>query len=231
LTASPNDTISSVSTQSEIGKEIVSNTYHTKDHWMAVSMHNDQKLWKCDYCQLKTYSINISRIHLKEHTLSCSFSSICKTHGDVFKQITKEEMDKSIVDLVVRTGISFSIFDNPLFYKMTRNLHYVINSYKVPHSTTISRHLTSDMFNKRFEFIRNILAKTFGQISLTCDGWHSTVHKCQTAEKILLVIKDTLEKYSIENKIFALIIDNTTTNKAVTRLFQNKLPNKELISI
>ncbi|CAG8794023.1 2896_t:CDS:2, partial [Cetraspora pellucida] len=215
-TASPNDIIPSISTQSEIGKEIVGNTYHTKDHWMA------------------TYSINISRTYLKEHTLSCSSSPICKTHGDVFKQITKEEIDKSIVDLVVRIGISFSILDNPLFHKITRNLHYVINSYK------------------------NILAKTSGWISLTCDRWHSTVHKChyivitgswisddwkivniilnfqksgQTAEEILSVIKDTLEKYSIENKIFTLTMNNTTTNKAVTWLFQNKLPNKELISI
>ncbi|CAG8625778.1 6882_t:CDS:2 [Dentiscutata heterogama] len=227
--ASPDNTIASTSTHSDTEAEIVSNTYRTKDHWVPSTKNEGQKVWRCFHCKEKTFSINTSRLHLKTHTLSCSYSPL--SEGEIFQQITKVEMDKSIIDLVVRTGISFSILDNPLFHKMARNLRYVINSYKVPHSTTISRHLIGD---------------------------HSTVHKCyynvvtgswisddwkivnvvlsfkksgQIAVDILSVIEGTLEEYFIKNKIFALTMDNTTTNKAVSRLLQNKLPNKELISI
>ena len=37
---------------------------------------------------------------------------------------------------------------------------------------------------------------------------------------------NTLEKYNIKNKVFALTMDNTTTNKTVTKLLQ-----KELLSV
>ncbi|CAG8623419.1 5961_t:CDS:2 [Cetraspora pellucida] len=257
-TLSPNDAVSSISTPTGTGTEIVCNTYCTKDHWKAVEEENKPKAWKCLYCNNKTFSIKTSRSHLKEHTLKCPQSPISEFRSDEFRQVTKEEMDKSIVDLVIRTGMSFSILDNPLFHQVARNLCYVTNSYKIPHSTTISRHLTGNIFDLRFEFIKNILATSPRRISLTCDGWHSTVHKChyivvtgswisddwrvvniilsfqksgQTAEDILSTIKTTLEAYSIKEKIFALTMDNTTTNKAVSRLLKNQLPNQELISI
>ncbi|CAG8704196.1 19213_t:CDS:2, partial [Cetraspora pellucida] len=53
----------------------------------------------------------------------------------------------------------------------------------------------------------------------------------QTAEEIVLAIMNTLEKYYIKDKVFALIMNNTTTNKAINRLLQNKLQNTELITI
>ena len=42
---------------------------------------------------------------------------------------------------------------------------------------------------------------------------------------------NTLEKYNIKNKVFALTIDNTTTNKAVTYLLQKKLSSVNIIFI
>ncbi|CAG8806554.1 12595_t:CDS:2, partial [Cetraspora pellucida] len=38
-------------------------------------------------------------------------------------------------------------------------------------------------------------------------------------------------KYSIKKKIFMLTMDNTTTNKVVSQLLQNRLQNRDLISI
>ncbi|CAG8806757.1 12891_t:CDS:2, partial [Cetraspora pellucida] len=181
-----------------------------------------------------------------------------KTQIDVFRQVTKEEIDKSIIDLVVSTGISFSILDNLLFRQVARNLRYVTNSYKILHSMTILRHLTGNIFNSRLEFVKNLLAKSPRRISLTCDRWHSNIHRChyivvtgswisedwrvvniilsfqksgQTAEDILSTIITTLEAYNIKEKIFTLTMNNTTTNKAVGQLLKNKLQNQELISI
>lgn len=256
--ASPMDSASNVSTPSAIGSEIVvSNKYRTKDHWVIIDSEN-QQTWICLHCREKKYSKNTSRSHLKEHTLKCPNSPLYEAQSGAFQQLSKEDMDKSIVDFVVGTGISFNTFDNPLFHKMVRNLRFVTSSYKVPHSTTISRYLSGNVFDLRFNFIKDILAKFSGQISLTCDGWHSTVHKChyvvvtgswvsddwkivniiltfrrsgQTAEDILSVIMNTLEEYGIKNKIFALTMDNTTTNKAVSRLLQNELQNTGFISI
>ncbi|CAG8781405.1 8515_t:CDS:2 [Cetraspora pellucida] len=53
----------------------------------------------------------------------------------------------------------------------------------------------------------------------------------QTVKEITSVIMSTLKNYSIENKILALTMNNTATNKAVSRLLQNELSDKELISI
>ncbi|CAG8601308.1 22825_t:CDS:2 [Cetraspora pellucida] len=53
----------------------------------------------------------------------------------------------------------------------------------------------------------------------------------QTAEEIVLAIMNTLEKYYIKDKVFALTMDNTTTNKAINQLLQNKLQNTKLITI
>ncbi|CAG8443835.1 10665_t:CDS:2 [Dentiscutata heterogama] len=210
------------------------------------------------HCQKKTYAIKTSRTHLKKHTLSCFNSPLNETRTEELKPTTKEDVDNSIMDMVIATGASFNILNNPSFRKMVRNLRYVTPSYKIPHSTTISRHITGNIFDLRLKFIKDVLAKTSGQISLTCDGWHSTVHKChytvitgswisddwkivnivlsfqksgQTAKEITSEIMNTLKNYSIEKKIFALTMDNTTTNKAVNRLLQNELPDTELISI
>ncbi|CAG8601126.1 5192_t:CDS:1, partial [Scutellospora calospora] len=87
-------------------------------------------------------------------------------------------MKTSIIDLVVGTGISFNVLDSSLFHSMARKLHSVTNSYKILHSTTVLRHLSGNIFSLKFEFIKNILAKAPGRISLICDGWYSTVHKC-----------------------------------------------------
>ncbi|GET61397.1 hypothetical protein GLOIN_2v1785890 [Rhizophagus irregularis DAOM 181602=DAOM 197198] len=42
---------------------------------------------------------------------------------------------------------------------------------------------------------------------------------------------NTLNNYDIKNKLFALTMDNTTTNKAVTQLLQRELPNVNIIFI
>ncbi|CAG8767494.1 26174_t:CDS:2 [Dentiscutata erythropus] len=102
--------ISGVSTPSEVGSEVVD----------------------------KKFSIKTSRSYLKTHTLKCPNSLLNETQSNVFKQITKGEIDKSIVDFVVRTGISFSILDNLLFYQIAQNLCHVTKLYKIPYSTTIS---------------------------------------------------------------------------------------------
>ncbi|CAG8630234.1 12647_t:CDS:1 [Cetraspora pellucida] len=233
LTESPNDFVSSNSTQNNINNtnsEVVSSSYSTKDHWEIV-LHNNQRVWQCLHCKTKVYSINTSRTHFKNHTLTCPSTLASLIQDKTFKQITKEDVDNLIVDLVIGTGMSFNILNNPLFHNMARKLYFVTSTYKVPHPTTVSRHLTGNIFNKRFEFIKNILNKCLGKISITCDGWHSTVHKChyvvitgswisdewqivnivlsfqksgQTAKEIISTILNTLENYSIKNKIFAL---------------------------
>ena len=141
---------------------------------------------------------------------------------------------------------------------MVEKLQFVTNSYKVPHPTTISRYLSGDIYEIRYKFIKYTLEKALGRVSLTCDGWHSTVHRChytvvtgswisedwkmvniilsfqksgQTAKDINSVIMNTLEEYNIKNKIFALTMDNTTTNKAVTRLLQKELHDIDIIFI
>ena len=111
---------------------------------------------------------------------------------------------------------------------------FLLNSYKIPHSTTISCHLSGDIYETRLTFIKEILAKMPGRISLTCDGWHSTVYRChytvitgswisedwkmvniilsfqnsgQTAKDINSVLINILEEYNIKNKIFALTME------------------------
>ncbi|CAG8507311.1 3129_t:CDS:2, partial [Scutellospora calospora] len=199
LIESPNNIISSISIPNEIGTEVVGNTYRTKDHWIT-TMYNNQNVWQCLHCQTKKYSINTSRTHLKEHTIKCPNSPLMDTQNDAFQQIIKEEIDKLIVDLIVRTGMSFNVLENPLFHKMARNLQYVKKSYKVPHPTTISRYIRS-WVSDNWKIVNIILS--FQQSG-------------QTANEILSVIKNTLDEYSIKEKIFALTMDNTTTNKAVT---------------
>ncbi|CAG8661612.1 17113_t:CDS:2 [Dentiscutata erythropus] len=109
------------------------------------------------------------------------------------------------------------------------------------HLTTVSQHLSGNIFDKRLEFVKEALAKTSSKISFTCDRWHSTVHKChyivvtaswistnwkivniilnfqesgQTAIDIKSVIVKTLDNYNIKEKFFVIIMDNT--NKAVS---------------
>ena len=203
----------------------------------------------------KKYSINTSKTHLKNHAISCVATQI---KSSSIKPMAKDDVDNSIIDLVVGTGLSFNVLNSLLFHRMVEKLRFVTNSYKVPHPTTISRHLSGDIYEIRLKFIKDILAKAPGQISLTCDGWHSTVHRChytvvtgswisddwrmvniilnfqksgQTAKDIMSVIMNTLEEYGIKHKFFALTMDNTTTNKAVTRLLKNDLPNMDIIFI
>ncbi|CAG8678695.1 14546_t:CDS:2 [Dentiscutata erythropus] len=149
-----------------------------------------------------TYTIKTSRTYLKKHTLLYLNSPLNEAQTEWFRPITKEDIDNSIMDMVIATGVSFNILNNPSFY---------------------------------------ILAKTSGQILLTYDGWHSTVHKShyivitgswisddwrivnivlsfqksgQTVKEIISEIMNTLKNYSIKKKLFALTMDNTTTNKA-----------------
>ncbi|CAG8734948.1 uncharacterized protein OCT59_010522 [Rhizophagus irregularis] len=94
------------------------------------------------------------------------------------KQYSNHKRRSSIIDLVVGTGMPFNVLNSSLFHRMVSKLHCVSNSYKVPHPTTISRYLSENIYETRFGFIKNLLAKMPGRISLTCDGWHSTAHRC-----------------------------------------------------
>ncbi len=129
----------------------------------------------------KQYSINTSKTHLKNHTISCLTYVIqdnSQTNSSSIKPMAKEEVDNLIIDLVIGTGLSFNVLNSLLFHKMVNKLQCVTNSYKIPHSTTISRHLSGDIYEIRLKFIKETLAKVSGRISLTCDGLHSTVHRC-----------------------------------------------------
>ena len=97
---------------------------------------------------------------------------------DITRQNPKEDVDNSIVDLVVGTGMSFNVLNSSLFYRMVNKLQHVTKLYKIPHPTTISRHLSGNIYEIRLKFIKDIIAKMPGRISLTCDGWHSTIHRC-----------------------------------------------------
>jgi len=130
------------------------------------------------HCQKKQYSINTSKTHLKSHTFSCLTCINRDNNNTNSGSATKDDVDNSIIDLVVGTGLSFNVLNSLLFQKMVNKLQCVTNSYKIPHSTTISRHLSGDIYETRLTFIKEILAKMPGRISLTCDGWHSTVHRC-----------------------------------------------------
>ncbi|CAG8510495.1 2204_t:CDS:2 [Gigaspora margarita] len=234
--------------------ESSSSTYTTKEHWTEV-LHENQIVRQCKHCNKKRYSVNTSKSYLKKHTISCTTQD---TKFSSIKPVTKEDVDNSIIDLVISSGISFNVLNSSLFRRMVNKLHYVTNTYKVPHPTTISRHLSGSIYEIRHEFINGVMAEMPGRISLTCDGWHSTVHRChytvvtgswisdnwkivniilsfqksgQTAKDIKSVIINTLNDYNIRDKIFSLTMDNTTTNKAVTRMLQDELPNINLISI
>ncbi|CAG8767017.1 3434_t:CDS:2, partial [Cetraspora pellucida] len=205
--------------------------YITSKYWDKV-LHEDKLVRQCKNCKKQQFSINTSKLHLKKHTAKCTTQNI---KFNFIKPITKEDVDNSIIDLVVGTGISFNILNNPLFHRMVNKLHYVTDTYKVPHPTTISCHLSGSIYEIRFNFIKDVMAKMPGRISLTCDGWHSTVHRCHytavTAKDIKSVIIDTLNNYNIKDKFFSITMDNTTTNKAVVRILQKELPNIDLISI
>ncbi|CAB5193363.1 unnamed protein product [Rhizophagus irregularis] len=245
----------SIANEDSITQTIINNTYRTKEHWTEV-LHDNQNIWLCLHCNVKQYSSNTSRTHLKNHTLSCLNNNMTKSNS--IKPVIKEEVDNSIIDLVVDTGMPFNVLNSSLFHRMVSKLHCVLNSYKVPHPTTISRYLSENIYETRFGFIKNLLAKMPGRISLTCDGWHSTAHRChytvvmgswisddwrmvniilnfqksgQTAKDTTSVIMNTLNNYDIKNKLFALTMDNTTTNKAVTQLLQRELPNVNIIFI
>ncbi|CAG8748181.1 6638_t:CDS:1 [Dentiscutata erythropus] len=159
LTASSISSVSISSASSVVGTEIVCNMYKTSDHFSIVENKDNKKVQRCNHCNNKQYSMNTNITHLKGHVLRCSSSPLYNIQNNTFQQITKEEIDKTIVDLVIETGMSFNILDNPLFLKMARNLHYVVKLYKVPHPTTILRYLTGNIFNSRFNFIKSILAE------------------------------------------------------------------------
>ncbi|CAG8443654.1 13342_t:CDS:2 [Dentiscutata heterogama] len=203
--------------------------YCTKDHWNMI-LNNNNKAWKCCHCQEKIYKFNTNRTYLKQHTTSCSYSPICESRNNksrLIKPIMKDKMDNSIIDLVVGTGILFNIFDNSLFHNMVKKLYSVADSYKISHLTTISQHLSGNIFSKRLEFIKNILIKTSGQISLMCDRWHLTVHRCHytvvtgswisddwqqncsnsisNAIKVILEISQHLKKININNMTYLII--------------------------
>jgi len=50
--------------------------------------------------------------------------------------------------------------------------------YKISHSTTISHHLSGDIYEIKLKFIKKTLVKVSGQILLTYDRLHSTVYRC-----------------------------------------------------
>lgn len=48
--------------------ETINNMYRTREHWIEV-LHDDQNVWQCLHCNVKQYSINTSKMHLK--TIQC----------------------------------------------------------------------------------------------------------------------------------------------------------------
>ncbi|CAG8747714.1 15578_t:CDS:2 [Cetraspora pellucida] len=66
-----------------------------------------------------------------QHTTSCPYFPICESQNNksrLIKPIMKDEMNNSIIDLVVGTGISFNILDNPLFHNMLGQTAQAIKS-------------------------------------------------------------------------------------------------------
>ncbi|CAG8810437.1 4439_t:CDS:1, partial [Dentiscutata erythropus] len=213
---------SSNSLDDNITESSTNTEYITSKYWDEV-LHEDKLVRQCKNCKKQRFSINTSKSHLKKHTAKCTTQNI---KFNFVKPITKEDVDNSIIDLVVGTGISFNILNNPLFHRMVNKLHYVTDTYKVPHPTTISHHISESIYEIRFNFIKDVMAKMPGRISLTCDGWHSTVYRChytavtgswisdnwniinillsfqksgQTAKDIKSVIIDTLNNYNIKD--------------------------------
>ncbi|CAG8707568.1 7741_t:CDS:1 [Cetraspora pellucida] len=172
LTSNNNEAVVTSSTLTPNNNEVVviGNMYNTRKNWIEITGDDNKKYWKCIHCHEKTYAIKTSRTHLKNHTMICPNSPLGETPNEGFKPVTKEDVDNSIVDLVVVTGMPFNILINLFFLKMTKNLCYATYLYKIPHPTTISQHLTGNIFDLRLNFVMNILAKTSGQILLTCDG-------------------------------------------------------------
>ncbi|CAG8770400.1 13852_t:CDS:1 [Cetraspora pellucida] len=145
--------------------ESSNSTYTTKEHWTEV-LHENQMVRQCKHCNKKQYSVNTSKFHLKKHTISCTAQGIKFGFN---KPVTKEDVDNSIIDLVISSGISFNILNSSLFHRIVNMLHYVTDTYKVPHSTTISCHLSESIYEIRLEFIKSIIAEMPGRISLTCN--------------------------------------------------------------
>src|SRR6266498_39766 len=82
----------------------------------------------------KQYSINTSKTHLKNHTISCLTYVIqdnSQTNSSSIKPMAKEEVDNLIIDLVIGTGLSFNVLNSLLFHKMVNKLQCVTNSYKI----------------------------------------------------------------------------------------------------
>ncbi|CAG8835809.1 15875_t:CDS:1 [Cetraspora pellucida] len=132
------DSASNASTSNNNEIVVIGNIYSTKDNWIVVEDDDNNEFWRCMHCQKKTYAIKTSRTHLKKHTLSCFNSPLNEIQTEGFKPITKEDVDNSIMDIVIASGVSFNILNNLSFRKMARNLCYVTPSYKIPHSTMIS---------------------------------------------------------------------------------------------
>ncbi|CAG8748562.1 23031_t:CDS:2 [Dentiscutata erythropus] len=221
-----NDSNTDIFLQNNSGVEI-NNTFKTKDHWIEV-IHNNKKSWRCLHCQNKVYSCNTSRTYLKNYTLSCSSNFVDDNHN---RPMSRDDMDDSIVDLVIGTGISFNVIDSPLFHRMARKLYRVTHSYKIPHSTTVSRHLSGNIFDKRLEFVKEALAKTSSKISFTYDGWYSTVHKCHY---MVVTVSWISTDWEIVNIILNFQESEQTAidiKSAVSRIIQSELPNNNIISI
>ncbi|CAG8448918.1 23109_t:CDS:2 [Cetraspora pellucida] len=145
--------------------------YIISKYWNEV-LHEDKLIHQCKNCKKLQFSINTSKSYLKKHTAKYTTQNI---KFNFIKPITKEDVDNSIIDLVVGSWIS-------------------------------------DNWN-----IINIL------LSFQKSG--------QTVKDIKSVIINTLNNYNIKDKFFSIIMDNTTTNKAVVWLLQKELPNIDLISI
>ncbi|CAB4400594.1 unnamed protein product [Rhizophagus irregularis] len=79
----------SIANEDSITQTIINNTYRTKEHWTEV-LHGNQNIWLYLHCNVKQYSSNTSRTHLKNHTLSCLNNNMTKSNS--IKPVTKEEV-------------------------------------------------------------------------------------------------------------------------------------------
>ncbi|CAG8817100.1 1965_t:CDS:2, partial [Gigaspora rosea] len=70
----------------------------SEDNITESILHENQVVRQCKHCDKKRYSINTSKSYLKKHTTSCITQDI---KFNFVKPVTKEDVDNSIIDLVV----------------------------------------------------------------------------------------------------------------------------------
>ncbi|CAG8575282.1 22288_t:CDS:2, partial [Gigaspora rosea] len=157
-------------------------------------LHENQVVRQCKHCNKKRYSINT------------------------------KDVDNSIIDLVVGTGISFNILNNPSFHRMVNKLHYVIDTYKVPHPTTISRHLSGSIYEIRFNFIKEVIAKMPYQISLTCDIFSLTMNNTTMNKAAIRMLQEELSNIDLISIGCMCYILNLIVNAGLVEI--NKLQQK-----